>query len=196
MRRSKEDANDTRNRILKSATEIFLKKGYTRSTLDEIAKHADVTKGAVYWHFANKQNLFEAILTMILNNAGILNFANKLPENMTYEQRMYEVFWNAQKKDSSVDNLYSIMNLVEYEPELHKYRHLITAYKEKLFGFFKDETRIHMRICSIEGDSLPYARQLFLIYEGLFLARSINTGDMTNRDVVESCVLMAIKDIL
>lgn len=58
---------DTRTRILDSATQIFSQYGYTGATLDEIAQHAGMTKGAVYWHFSSKSDLYLALCERTLN---------------------------------------------------------------------------------------------------------------------------------
>jgi AcrR family transcriptional regulator len=53
---------DTRDRILVSAQRVFAHHGYAGATLDAIAADAGLTKGAVYWHFASKVELFLALL--------------------------------------------------------------------------------------------------------------------------------------
>ncbi len=58
-RRTKEDTEQTRLRILASARETFLVRGMTGTTLEHIAAAAGVTRGAIYWHFANKKALFD-----------------------------------------------------------------------------------------------------------------------------------------
>lgn len=65
VRKTKEDANITRQRIINAAREVFLAKGVSRTSLEQIAKHAGVTRGAVYWHFENKSALFHAIREQI-----------------------------------------------------------------------------------------------------------------------------------
>jgi TetR/AcrR family acrAB operon transcriptional repressor len=47
----------TRENILTAALEVMSRKGYSRMTFVDIAKEIDLTKGAVYWHFKNKQAL-------------------------------------------------------------------------------------------------------------------------------------------
>lgn len=61
MRRTKEESEKTREDLLNAAVRIFSEKGIARSTLDEIAKAANVTRGAVYWHFENKTQIFDAL---------------------------------------------------------------------------------------------------------------------------------------
>ncbi|TCP55073.1 TetR family transcriptional regulator [Tamaricihabitans halophyticus] len=50
----------TRTALVDGAVELFTKHGYAQTSLDQIAKHARVTKGALYHHFGGKQALFEA----------------------------------------------------------------------------------------------------------------------------------------
>jgi AcrR family transcriptional regulator len=53
-------SESTRSALVDSAVELFTKRGYAGTSLDEIAKRARVTKGALYHHFSGKQALFEA----------------------------------------------------------------------------------------------------------------------------------------
>lgn len=61
VRKTKEDAELTRQRILDAARRVFLERGVSKSTLEHIASEAEVTRGAVYWHFENKTEIFHAI---------------------------------------------------------------------------------------------------------------------------------------
>lgn len=61
VRKTKEDAAITRQRIIDAARQTFLQKGVSRTSLEHIASHAGVTRGAVYWHFQNKAELFHAM---------------------------------------------------------------------------------------------------------------------------------------
>jgi len=61
MRRTKAEAEQTREAILTAAVEVFLERGVTRATLDEIARAARVTRGAIYWHFRDKLEIFLAL---------------------------------------------------------------------------------------------------------------------------------------
>jgi TetR/AcrR family transcriptional repressor of mexAB-oprM operon len=65
MRRTKEDAEKTRIALLASAERLFLDKGVAHTSLDQIARDAGVTRGAVYWHFQNKAHLFHEMLNQV-----------------------------------------------------------------------------------------------------------------------------------
>ena len=61
MRRTKEDAAKTREAIVSAALACFERHGLARATMEQIAAEAGVTKGAVYWHFSNKHEIFHAL---------------------------------------------------------------------------------------------------------------------------------------
>ena len=62
MRKTKIEALKTRQHLLDAALEVLWRNGVTRSSLQEIAQEAGVTRGALYWHFKNKEDLFDALL--------------------------------------------------------------------------------------------------------------------------------------
>lgn len=61
-RRTKEEAEATRVQILDAAERVFHAQGVSRASLAEVAKAAGVSRGAIYWHFENKIDLFQAML--------------------------------------------------------------------------------------------------------------------------------------
>jgi transcriptional regulator ttgR len=61
MRRTKAEAEQTRNDILKAALILFDEQGYAQTTLSTIARKAKVTRGAIYWHFENKEEILAAL---------------------------------------------------------------------------------------------------------------------------------------
>ena len=61
MKRTKEEAEETRKSVLDAALRVFSRKGYAATALEEIAKEAGVTRGAIYHHFANKEQLYLAL---------------------------------------------------------------------------------------------------------------------------------------
>lgn len=65
---SEQNEVDTRSRILESAYRTFARYGYTQATLDQVAREAGFTKGAVYWHFKSKDELFIALLDQRLKH--------------------------------------------------------------------------------------------------------------------------------
>jgi TetR/AcrR family acrAB operon transcriptional repressor len=65
VRRTKEDALATRHRLLDAAEVLFLAKGVSHTSLQDIAREAQATRGAVYWHFKDKADLFNAMMDRV-----------------------------------------------------------------------------------------------------------------------------------
>ncbi len=63
MRRTKEEAEVTRQTLMEAGLKVFSQKGYADTTLDDIAEEAGVTRGAIYHHFGCKADLFNAVVT-------------------------------------------------------------------------------------------------------------------------------------
>jgi AcrR family transcriptional regulator len=79
VRRTKEEAERTRCRILDAAEALFFEQGVGRTSLEQIARAANVTRGAVYWHFRDKDDLFEAMQARV-----------ELPEEAVFEAQLSE----------------------------------------------------------------------------------------------------------
>lgn len=65
VRRTKEEALETRNLLLDAAERVFHEKGVSRTSLSDIAEAAGLTRGAIYWHFKNKADLFDAMMDRV-----------------------------------------------------------------------------------------------------------------------------------
>ena len=64
-RRTKADAQATRSGLLDAAEQLFEARGVSRTSLNDIAVAAGATRGAIYWHFKNKIDLFNAMTDRI-----------------------------------------------------------------------------------------------------------------------------------
>jgi TetR/AcrR family acrAB operon transcriptional repressor len=114
VRKTKEDTRITRNCILDAAMELFDRQGVSQTSLNHIARWAGVTRGAIYWHFENKVELFSAMIERIvcpllfkseervqLMNRDPLNFVRdatgeffgKLARDPNF-YRVFEILWH------------------------------------------------------------------------------------------------------
>jgi len=72
MRRTKEEAATTREQLLKKALAVFSKKGYSATTLQDIAQEADVTRGAIYHHFGGKAELYNTLIREYADRGNVI----------------------------------------------------------------------------------------------------------------------------
>ena len=91
MRRTKEEAEQTRQAILDAAEALFLTNGVARTSLEMIARECGVTRGAVYWHFQNKAHLFHEMLSQIRIPADELTERLRVDGEQDSLQRLYQL---------------------------------------------------------------------------------------------------------
>jgi AcrR family transcriptional regulator len=76
----------TRRAVLAAARSLFGSKGYSRTSVDQIAAAARVTKGAVYHHFATKETLFRAVHAEVEGEAQARAIAARDPKRSPVDQ--------------------------------------------------------------------------------------------------------------
>jgi TetR/AcrR family acrAB operon transcriptional repressor len=82
-RRTKAEAEQTRLKILKAALDLFVEKGYERTTFEDVAGRIRLTKGAVYWHFKSKPDLLiDVVVHMMALHADALGRALSDPSTL------------------------------------------------------------------------------------------------------------------
>lgn len=133
MRRTKEDAQHTREALLDAAELVFAQRGVSRTSLQEIAKAAGLTRGAVYWHFKDKAELFNAMMartaspmeeaaqtlvdTPLPPLAELKRTAMDALTRIAHDPRTRRVFGIATQKVEYVDDL---MGVRERHREIHQ----------------------------------------------------------------------------
>ncbi len=80
VRNTKENAELTRLKIIEAARQSFLPRGVSRTSMEQIAAEAGVTRGAIYWHFANKKEIFTAMREQVF-----LPLIDRMDENLQLE---------------------------------------------------------------------------------------------------------------
>jgi len=72
----------TKNKILEVATKLFAEKGFNETTMQDILLQCNLSKGAIYHHFKNKQEILEYAVGFELNH--VTNYLRDLPESSVY----------------------------------------------------------------------------------------------------------------
>ncbi len=114
-RRTKAEAEQTRQQILEAARRVFHDRGVSRTTLEQVAKAAGVTRGAVYWHFANKAELFfalrEQISLPLLDKGHSLMLAEGLDDPLDGLEATLRALFQAILECGQVRQMFEIMFL-------------------------------------------------------------------------------------
>lgn len=136
MRKTKEEAQKTRQHLLNAALEVFWRKGVTQASLHEIAVEAEVTRGALYWHFKNKEDLFEALFEqkfhIFLNKINDENLEQASDVWQHLRQSLYDLF-DLLQNDEQQRKFCSVMNLkCERTPNNQTITDLATRYHKSI----------------------------------------------------------------
>jgi len=119
-----EDAIATRHALLDAAEQVFYDKGVARASLAEIAQAAGTTRGAVYWHFKDKLDLFHAMMdrvTLPLEQACHLGEITDEP--LAYLRCVMEPLLHSVVHDTRTRRVFEIViHRLEYVGELSAVR--------------------------------------------------------------------------
>lgn len=130
---SQETHQDTRQRILDAAVEVFANKGYHDARVDEIVELSGTSKGAVYFYFPSKQHIFLALID---------EFARRLQEGLA--QALSEEQEGIRRVSAALRSMMSIFG---------EYRHLAKIFLIQASGlgaaFEEKRLEIHSRFVQV-----------------------------------------------
>ena len=132
VRRTKTDALATRNSLLDAAEHLFQARGVSRTSLNDIALGAGTTRGAIYWHFKDKADLFNAMMlrvTLPMEQAANRSDDPMLADPLEHIRTSFTDVLRKVVSDPQVRRVFEIAtHKVEYVDELQavRDRHLST----------------------------------------------------------------------
>lgn len=126
VRRTKEEAQATRKLILDTAEVVFHERGVSRTSLQEIAQAAGLTRGAIYWHFKDKADLFNAMMervTLPLEETAHRSGDDTLEDPIAYMRANFLQALRLTANDPQVRRVFGIaVHKVEYVGDLQAVR--------------------------------------------------------------------------
>jgi TetR/AcrR family acrAB operon transcriptional repressor len=121
-RKTKDAAEATRNQILDAAERVFSERGVSRTSLTDIAEAAHVTRGAIYWHFKDKAELFcemVARVTMPMEGAPCQITPAQDPDPLASVRKMLAGILERTAGDAQARRVFQIVfNKCEYVDEM------------------------------------------------------------------------------
>lgn len=83
---------DRRQEILKAATKSFTLYGYKATTMDQVARFANVGKGTIYTFFKNKEELFDEIITKLISDME-REALNVIHSKKTFQENVHQALY-------------------------------------------------------------------------------------------------------
>lgn len=121
MRRTKAEAEETRHRILDAAERVFYAKGVSTATLEDVAREAGVTRGAIYWHFNNKTDLFLALYNSVKipqEDMLELDGADGHTDALAFIEKNVVEWLDVMERDEQRQRILSILLRCDYSSDL------------------------------------------------------------------------------
>lgn len=199
-RKTKEDAEVTRQNLLGAALKVFSRQGYTAARLEDVAEEAGVTRGAIYWHFKNKADLYNTLVAETLGGIqSVVDRAVHQGGSFLEIQRRVMIYITTLPE---VDEVYrAVMELTilktGYEPELAEgLRAKAEAARQiemELAGYF----RMGIAIGEVRADLDPViaARSMLAYMNGILVNWLVDQQAFSLRECVPALVDIYIRGI-
>jgi TetR/AcrR family acrAB operon transcriptional repressor len=191
VRRTKEEAEQTRCKILAAARRCFHARGVSATSLEHIAQEAGVTRGAIYWHFANKEELLTAMcdevdlplidrtdFTLLQDKRHaplerLRNFMHELADAVLEESPLRQTVEILNFKCEFLGSMSGVLAL--HRAELRKFR-------DKLLRVYREAARAGQLRADLDPERAAMESVCFLV--GLLrLALIDEQGDLVRRDL-------------
>ena len=152
-RRTKEDSQETRLAIIAAARETFHQYGVTRTTMEQIAATAGVTRGAIYWHFTDKTALFyamrEQVLLPLMDHTNLELLGEKNRDPLQRIEQFLKAMIAALTNCDNVRRTFEIMNFkCEYVdelcPELAECKTVHSELLSKFTSIYREAQRMNL----------------------------------------------------
>ena len=112
-RRTKADAQTTRNNLLDAAEQLFQSRGVSHTSLNDIATAAGTTRGAIYWHFKDKAELFfamrEDVFSPLVERTDALLLSDQFANPLDAIEASVKEFFRVLEDCSVVREVFEIM---------------------------------------------------------------------------------------
>ncbi len=166
----------TQERILQAAMSLFMRRGYARTSVTQIASKAGVSRAAVFWHFSDKDTLFRA---------AAKQFVVPFREGLSRQLRQFEprkriielISYYEQFVEQNQPNIVAFVNWVLESPE-HS-----GPMREELLGLhevFREE--VEVALSEVLGDAesaAEYANGLISLMDGNLMLGIFGAGAST-----------------
>ncbi|MFN7156552.1 MAG: TetR family transcriptional regulator [Acidovorax sp.] len=181
-RKTKEDAIATRNSLIDAAENVFLDKGVSRASLSDIAHAAGATRGAIYWHFKDKVDLFGAMMervTLPLEQGYSEIECSTCPDPVQRLRAVMALVLRTVASDERTRRVFEIaIYKVEYVAELSGVRDRHVAASE---AFTRQLARDFQIAAQMQGMVLPMTAMeaaigLHALFDGLMRNWMLNDG--------------------
>ena len=149
-----------KEKIIDAALELFAKNGYTETSIDKIAKHANVSKGLTYTHFKNKEEL---LLVTIENTITKMTSEMMDLKELSFES-FFDLFFNGIRNNTDIIRLCLLLVIHPQTPAEvvailgNQKKELLALFSNLLNSQFKEDStkEAEILLATIDGITIEY----------------------------------------
>jgi TetR/AcrR family acrAB operon transcriptional repressor len=183
-RKTKEEALKTRESILDSALNLFYEKGYSKSSLVDIAKELNLSKGAVYWHFESKHDLLFTLVKGISEKIDkILTPVAQKVKSIDDLKNLFKQYAKLIANDDEVSKFFTVLIYkIEWNEELKDVTELLNDDELVLFCEYILKRLQKKGVISKETSPSKMAKILISMFNGIIYESALDEDFLDNID--------------
>lgn len=203
MRRTKEDAEQTKQQIMTAAIKVMNKKGIGATRFEDIAKEANVTRGAIYHYFSSKNEIIFTIHSNMKKQMMDLfekNVSDEIDPLLSIKNGLKETLTKFQNDDNyrAIEELFikaEFTSLLKEDSELHL---LFSKQKEETISDMLKLVKRGQKSGSIRKDIRPdsIVFTMFSIYIGFITAWFLTENSISTDGIVDEYVDILLHGII
>ncbi|MGY3749874.1 TetR/AcrR family transcriptional regulator [Vagococcus acidifermentans] len=169
LTKKQEQSLITRQKLVDAAFENFFDVGFENTTLEKISRDAHVSRGAAYWHFKNKHDLFRETVLSALERIKKRKQPIYEDDQQTFKEKAVQMIAIPYNDNQDYKFLQQASQTIEKNPEFEDLKAAIEATKLKLYHFFLNGIRDLQKAQSgtVNGNAAEVATLLFTYFEGM-----------------------------
>ena len=156
----KQESLLTKQRLLETAFQNFYEVGFENTSLDKISKDAHVSRGAAYWHFKNKSEIFGEVVLMTIEKIKTEKRGIMLDEEMSFQEKVVEILMVPSQNQMGFKFMQQSLKTLEVYPEFAELLETFRETRARLYNFFLAGL--------VEDDAMAVSSMLYNYFEGMY----------------------------
>ena len=163
--KKKQDSLMTKKRLLETAFQNFYEVGFENTSLDKISKDAHVSRGAAYWHFKNKSEIFGEVVRMTIEKIKAEKRKIMQDEHLSFQEKVIQILVVPSQNQEGFKFMQQSLKTLEVYPEFAELLETFRETRGRLYEFFLEGLK---REGLEEKDAAAVSSMLYNYFEGMY----------------------------
>lgn len=161
----KQDSLVTRQRLLEAAFQNFYEVGFENTSLEKISKDASVSRGAAYWHFKNKSEIFQEVISLTIEKITNEKHLIMMNDSLSFEEKTAQVMLVPSHQLDAFKFMQQSLKTMEVYSEFSELLETFRETRARLYEFFFAGLR---KKGLNENDAAALSSMLYNYFEGMY----------------------------